>query len=67
MNTPPDNEPLCQVIGCTPRPATVWFSDGRIFACIRCARELMDLEEPQGHPPMRLVLTTDVLKRGSHR
>ena len=34
----------CEVIGCKPYPSTVWLPDDGVFACLRCALELMALQ-----------------------
>lgn len=33
----------CEVIGCKPHPATIWLPNDGLFACLRCALELMEL------------------------
>lgn len=39
----------CEVIGCKPYPATIWLPGEGVFACLRCALELMELQRLVTH------------------
>jgi hypothetical protein len=46
----------CQVIGCAPQEANVWLPQEGIFACVRCATELIALrQERWGQVPLTLT------------